>query len=209
MRVIAVALQTCDRPAYTARTLASFTAMNDRARFVLVHGDDGSTTAENHALAARYGFTTVVRHATRQGMTATRLALVRAAAALAPWVLLLENDIDFLRPFPWPLFEYVTTHAEVYTLRLFGVYKDAAQTDACLTYRKKYPHTVVHWQPLRGAPEPAEIGRIHWTAQPSVTRADLFVALLQTDRDPDARTVRVVSNVTSHFGAERTAGRVK
>jgi hypothetical protein len=209
MREIAVALQTCGRESYTARTLASFARFNDLGSFILVHGDDASEGRENAHLARHYGFETVVEQTARIGMTASRLALVREASRLAPWVLWLENDIDFVRPFPWDLFRFVSGIARVYTLRLYGRHKNAEGTDKCLDYRKHHGLEPVTWSPLEGAPEPAEYGLIHWSAQPSVTRSEVLLASLETGYDPDDLTARVKSNVTSHFGHRRTAGRVK
>jgi hypothetical protein len=209
MSQIAVALQTCDRSSYTARTLASFARMNDAARFVLLHGDDASEGHDNIHLARRYGFETVVQQTARVGMTASRLALVRAAASRAPWVLWLENDIDFVRPFPWDLFGFVSGIARVYTLRLYGKFKNVPGTDACLTTRKNCGPQKVAWSQLEGAPEPAEAGLIHWSGQPSVTRSEVLLDMLETGYDANALTARVKANVTSHFGHRRTAGRIK
>jgi GT2 family glycosyltransferase len=59
---IAVALLTCDRVEYTAKTLETFAQHNDLDRFVLLHADDGSEDTRNEDLAQSYGFTTVVNH---------------------------------------------------------------------------------------------------------------------------------------------------
>lgn len=206
---IALCLQMCDRPEATARTLHSLTAHVDLGRFRLLAADDASVTSENIGLADQHGFTLVsAPRTTRIGMSATRRELALAAArAGAEWVFLLENDIDILRPFPWDLFTFVAGRPDVYCLRLFGRYKDAAQTDACLDVHKR-TRRPAGWRPLKGAPEPAQIGRIHWSAQPAVTRTADLVRLLTDGAESSDRTVRVKRNVTGHFGA-RTEGRVK
>src|ERR1043165_7960935 len=123
---VAVCLQTCERFDYTARTIQTFLAMNhDRSRFDLIHGDDGSTDQRIVALAEASGFDTVMRSASPIGPIPFRAKLMDAARARgASWVLMLENDIESLRPFPWALFDFLQARPDVYCLRLFGAYKD-------------------------------------------------------------------------------------
>lgn len=202
---IALCLQTADRPEYTSRTLASFAAQNDLSRFRLLHGDDASRSTENRELARSYGFKTVVKGSTRAGCLPTRTALIAYAARKAPWILLLENDIESVRPFPWALFDYVSTLDWVYCLRLFGVFKGPNQTDPCLTVNKWKPEKPVTWRRLRAAPEPTEVAVIHWSAQPSVTRARPLVAMhVSGEKEIRLKTARVVDNVMVHVGAIRT-----
>jgi hypothetical protein len=202
---VAVCLQTADRPDYTARTLASFAAHNDLDRCVLLHGDDASSTPENLDLAGAYGFRTVSRPSKPVGGLALRSQLLQYAATVADWVLLLENDILSVRPLPWPLIEFVAQHPWVYALRLFGEFKGPDRTDPCLTVNKWHREKPVRWKTLRGAPEPAEHAVIHWSAQPTVTRAaqarDIHVS---GHRELHLKTVRVVQNVMVHVGATRT-----
>lgn len=204
---IAVALLTCDRPAYTARTIETFLAHNsDRTRFVLLHGDDASQHAINRDLAAAAGFETVVQHTTRQGNLATRTALIQQAAARAPWVLLLENDIASIRAFPWTLFDQVAALPIVYCLRLYGRFKDADQRDACKVHHQWRNQAPVTWAPMTGFAEPAEATQIHWSAQPCVTRAEPLVTLhTRGVRELRKLTARVVDNVMVHIGTARTA----
>jgi hypothetical protein len=203
---IAVALLTCDRVDYTARTLQSFRACNpDVSRFVLLHGDDGSVSDENHALARAHGFQTVVQARSRMGWRVTRPALLETAAYLSPWILLLENDIESVRPFPWTLFDFVRKHPQIYCLRLYGRFKDAAKTELCLSTHKREGHTPVEWRPLRNGPEMSQVGRIHWSAQPCVTRSRELLSLHRTGHEPTGYTARVKKNVMSHFGSQRTA----
>lgn len=203
---IAVVLLTCGRYAYTRTTLESFTRCNpDRSRFVLLHGDDASEDSELSALVQAHGFRTVVQHDERLGNAALRSALIRHATKCAEWTLVLENDIQSLRPFPWPLFDFVQQCPDVSCLRLYGAYKDQAKRQPCLTTHKREGHTPVLWGPCKHAPEPAQIGRIHWSAQPSVTRSQALWTLHRRGTEPPGLTVRVKQNVMAHIGVERTA----
>lgn len=202
---VAVAFQTCDRFDYTERTLASFAHYNDLRRFVLVHADDASEDARVPALARSYGFETVVDHRVREGWRSTRAALVEAAAKRAGWILMLENDIESVRPFPWELWRYVLTEPWIYCLRLYGKFKDRERRDPCLTTHKRRNHEPVEWRPFRGAPEKSQVGLIHWSAQPCVTRKGELLALHRTGREPAGHTARVKKNVMVHIGRERTA----
>lgn len=203
---VAVCLTTCGRYDYTKRTLETFAAFNDLSRFVLLHGDDGSPDRKGMSkLARRHGFATVVENRTRQGWLPTRRALVLRAARVADWVLILENDIESIRPFPWPLLRFVAARPSLYCLRLFGEFKGPNRTDPCKTTHQWKGNRQVVWKPLHGAPEPAQMASIHWTAQPSVTRSRELVALHRDGiKELRMKTARVVSNVTIHIGAERT-----
>jgi hypothetical protein len=202
---IAVCLLTSDRPDYTARTLRSFEQHNRRdPRMILLHADDGSQTHRNVNLAHYYGFKTVTQNSVRRGWMLSRTALFEQAALHANWILFLENDIDTLRPFPWALFDAVRKTPGIYCLRLYGRFKDVARTDKCLETHKRRGHKPVQWKPWRDAPEASQVGEIHWSAQPSVTRAQELLSLHKTGKEPTGSTVRVKKNVTSHFGLERT-----
>lgn len=208
---VAVLLQTCERAEMTARTVASFVAMNrDVSRFDLLHGDDASTTPDNQSLANAHGFRTVVRTNERKGMLQTRIALLDAAAHRgAQWVLLLENDCESVRPFPWAVFDWMQQFDGVYCLRLFGQYKDAHRKEPCKTSHQWIPESFVRWKAVRGAPERVEIGSIHWTAQPAVTRMREAVGIHMGGWRPlKVRTMRMVDNVMVHIGGSaRTPGR--
>ncbi len=206
---IAVLLQTCNRPDYTRRTLETWHAHNAGAPFLLLHGDDASTDAEGmRTLAGAYGFETVVQSQERVGVIATQRALLLAATRRkADWVLVLENDIETLRPFPWALFRFVERTPDIYCLRLFGRYKDEAKRVACKTTHSWRKNEPVEWRPLRDAPEKAQVGCIHWTSQPAVTRTSEALSIHAGCR-PDAWTARVKKNVVSHIGHECTPGRI-
>jgi hypothetical protein len=208
--VIAVCLQTCDRYELTTRTLETFAAHNDLSQFRLLHADDASQDSQAMlSLVKSYGFRTVVHSEERLGCTMMRWCLIASAIKRgAEWILLLENDIETLRPFPWALFEYVAKQDEIYCLRLYGRYKDADRKDPCLTTHKHRMHLPVQWRPFKGAPEASQIGDIHWSAQPAVTRAKPLLQHHKTGADPDGMTVRVKKNVMAHIGAERTPGRM-
>jgi hypothetical protein len=205
MTRIAVLLMTCDRPAYTRRTLETFLAHNpDRSRFVLLHGDDASIAPDNLELAAAAGFRTVIRNTgRRRGILALRTALIDAAAPLTKWALVLENDLESRRPFPWALFDHVRYQSKFYALRLFGAFKDADQAEPCKTVHQ-WTGRDVRWASLEGAPEPAEVADVHWSAQPTVTRTKALVALHHHHSRTLGLTARVVDNVMVHIGATRT-----
>lgn len=206
--MIAVCLLVADRFDYTRATLESFAAHNDRSRFRLFYADDASSDARVPALAKAHGFTKLARSKNRQGWRVMRPLLFERAASLgADWILYLENDCEWLRPFPWDLFRFIQARSEFYCLRLHGAFKDRHGADPCMIHHKLGDRTrPVKWQPLRQAPEPAEVGFIHWSAQPSVTRAAELIELhRQPKRQAAALTARVVQNVTAHIGVERTA----
>jgi hypothetical protein len=203
--VIAVCLLTCERRAYTATTLRSFAALNDTSRFELLHGDDASSDAEVPALATAFGFRTLVRPKSRQGWLPMRLKLFKKAIAKgADWILFLENDHEWVRPFPWALFEVVSTNDAIGCLRLQGEFKDRRGAEPHMVYHKSDRRKPVEWRPMTDAPEPAQITRIHWSAQPSVTRVDDLMALHQHGMESPRLTARVVNNVTFHIGTVRT-----
>lgn len=203
--MIAVCLLTCDRVPYTRVTVESWARYNaGDPRLLLFHADDASVEPTNRELAHAHGFRTVIQHKTRCGNLPTRVALIKYAAKQAKWILILENDIESIRPFPWPLFEFVQAQPGVSSLRLFGKFKDRDGIQPCLTTHKREGHTPVDWRPARNAPEPAQVGRIHWSAQPTVTRSRELVQLHRTGVEPPGLTVRVKANVMVHIGLERT-----
>ena len=202
---IAVALLTCNRYDYTVRTLDSFARHNDLSRFVLLHGDDCSDDLRVRELPNDYGFQTVVQTAVRSGWLMARRALLEVAASAAPWIYLLENDIETVQPFPWSLFEYLQAFPDIYCLRLYGAYK-GDRTQPCLSTHKRRGHKPVAWRPFRDAPVKSQIGDIHWSAQPCVTRREELLEHHRHGTEPTGLTVRVKQNITVHIGLERTAG---
>lgn len=204
--MIACCLLTCDRLEYTARTLESFAAHNDPRAFALFHGDDASSDPTVPDLVRRYGFHTITKSAERQGWLIMRRRLFTAAAERgADWILYLENDVEWARPFPWTLFELVRESGQCYCLRLQGPFKDRERRDPCLIFHKGDRRKPVKWKPIKRAPEPAQIGRIHWSAQPSVTRtSDLLAHHFRNGVESSSLTARVLENVTYHIGVRRT-----
>jgi SAM-dependent methyltransferase len=237
---LAVGLITCDRLAYTTTTLESFTAQHPQAReeFLLLHADDQSVEPGVCPLAEAHGFARVtLRTGPRRGARAMRTALVRAAAEQgADWIVLLENDWEWVRPFPHALLTYLCeTHPSVYCLRLYGQWKERDQHLGCARQHAGLPgRPTVNWTPVAGAPERAEMGRIHWGAPPAATRmaealalhADTFTnreaqrVADQARRSGDFRSdrpemlesgtiagqiARVVDNVVFHIGHTRSA----
>lgn len=231
--MIAVCLLTCGRVDYTRQTLTSFAAHNDLSRFLLLHGDDASEGPEIGVLAAGHGFETVVQHQVRKGARATRTAVVTAAAHRgATWVLLLENDWEWVRPFPWDLFATVQAARDVYCLRLFGPYKERGERCPCLTTHQGRPDLPpITWTPFV---EGAEIADCHWGCPPAVTRMAEAIRLHGPLQSPVARrvhanlvargdwssdlpemresgllvgrTVRVTENCVFHIGVEPVRG---
>jgi SAM-dependent methyltransferase len=216
---------TCGRLAYTRRTLESFTAQNPdaRERFMLLHADDASDDPAILAVARAHGFETVVSHGVRRGARALRAAVVAVAARRgADWVLLLENDWEWARPFPWPLFDHLcATRPDVYCLRLFGTHKGRDRQWPCATVHLGRARRAVRWAPLAGAPEPADVATIHWGAPPMVTRiaeagqlctpptvgdpaSSSDRAAIQASGRLTALVARVRENVVYHIGVEAT-----
>jgi SAM-dependent methyltransferase len=174
--MIAILLVTCGRLEYTRQTLESFSAQNPdaRTRFLLLHADDASDDPAILALATEHGFETMTVPSTvRAGARAMRTLLITTAAARgADWIVVLENDWEWVRPFPWALFDVVaTTRPEVYCLRLYGQYKARGQRlPCCLHHLGRQGRPAVTWRPMTPAPEAAEIADIHWGGPPAVTR---------------------------------------
>lgn len=219
---IALCLITCERYDYTALTLKTLAEHNDLKRFVLIHADDASTDERIGPLVRGYGFQTY-RSTERFGVMATqRLAVMAARDAGCEWTLIQQNDFEWVRPFPWQLFNCVVNDKQVYCMRLYGHRKgrQGRLANAVAGPRHKGKDgAVVDWQPYRGTcfsvpDEPAEIGDVHWCSPPAVTRTDVLWWLLDGAlKDADCRlksgeldlmTVRPVENVVWHIGEERT-----
>lgn len=225
---VAMLLLTCGRVALTRATVESFSAQNPdaRDRFLLLHADDASPEPEIATLAQAHGFETVVTHATRRGFrTGIAEATAIAAARGADWVVTMDNDMQWVRPFPWRLFDWLTvTQPTIYALRLFGEWKDRAHRERCLNVHLGLGRRAVTWRRLVDAPEPTEVARIHWGGPLLATRIAELRALqaepVQAGYDPrgDVRPeiqqsgriaadiARVVENVAYHIGkGQRTA----
>jgi SAM-dependent methyltransferase len=223
---VGLGLITCDRYAYTARTIESVQQYcQPRSDWVgWWHADDASTDARILPLVQAAGFETIRHRHVRGGARALRQALLATAQAHgADWLLLLENDWTFVRPFPWALLTHLAeTHPEVYCLRLYGAFKAAGRQHPCATrHLGLVGRPPVTWLPLTTAPEPAEVAGIHWGAPPSVTRVTELAALhAEPARGREAWTdhaeirasgrlagwsARPVENVVVHIGVQPTA----
>lgn len=223
---VAVLLLTAGRVEFTRRTLESFSAQNPDAReqFLLLHADDASVEPEIAALAQAHGFAPVVASPMRRGYRTSRKFGIEAAAARgADWVLVLENDWEWVRPFPWALFHHlVAKRSSIYNLRLYGEYKERGNRMPCFQFHLGQSRRRVTWRRDPGAPEPCEVTRIHWGGPPSVTRTRELLTLVgepalpgydgRRDSQPevtlsgriDADVARVLDNVVYHIGHTRT-----
>jgi hypothetical protein len=214
---LAVGLLTCEREAYTAHTLKSFAKWNDLSRFdVRLHVDDASETDLNRELAVGHGFFTVKQPARMGCFESRRLLVTLAVAHGAEWLLILENDWETVRPFPWDLFQIcVERFPRVYCLRMYGERKErhGRETGDIHKGRDRAP---VEWTPLKESPGVAEIGNVHWGCPPAVTELttlDWLLTKANSDRDIMHRsgklkklTVRPIRNVVFHIGQRKTPG---
>lgn len=211
---IAITFLTCDRVDYTKRTLETLAEHNDLSGFVLLHGDDASTDDTGGDLARALGFQTVVRNRrARVGVARMTADLFEQAMAHgAELVLNLQNDWECWRPIPLTDIGEIFEDQRVYCLRLYGAMK--SRTGRCgLHHGGREPRMVVDWAPYRPG---YEVGDIHWGHPPAVTRIDHAVRLThRATSESESRkrsgritdlTVRVIDNVFSHIGRERTAG---
>lgn len=205
---VAVCLLTCGREEYTERTLQSFWECNDRWDFQLLHADDASLSDRNVVLAKGFGFDLVYRARKRSGQMAAFRALVAAAdARRCPHVLYLENDWEWVAPFPWDL---LAMAAEC--VRLYGAQKqrDGSRPSGAFLMGT---HRRIEW--CSTVTSGVEAALAHVGGPPSVieTRRALQLAELEsfkavslaTGLNP-LRTLRPVENVVWHIGDETTAG---
>lgn len=218
---LAIGLLTCDRDEYTQRTLQTLAEHNDLKMFGKYHADDASHTVANNVLARHYGFKTLGGAGVKLGATAKKRHLIQAAKADGfGWLLLLENDWESVRPFPWDLYVACASSLNVYCLRMYGKYKEANDTRPAGATHAGKNNSDPNWQALpfltkeNQAPYMAEIGDIHWAAPPSVTKIDVLEQLFDgAKHDRDVRmksglltryTVRPVENIMNHIGVETT-----
>lgn len=214
---VALCLLTCDRPAYTVKTLESLVRHNpDLSKFTLLHGDDASRDTTVFDYIRSLGFKTVIKSVERSGVISMERSLAFFAAAhQCHWTFLLQNDWEFVRAFPWDLFDHAIHIPNVYCVRMYGVQKDRGKRVSGNRHKGK-GGSDPGWSQLMFAPEPAELGSIHWCSPPAVTKTSVLCWLLQdAQRDRDARiksgelnylTVRPINNVVYHFGEDRTPG---
>lgn len=235
--MIHVVLLTCERAEYTARTIETFlhhnreclnvTTLDDSAprfdaggidcRFKLWHCDDASKDRRVRALADEAGFKPLIYTDTRVGVTEMiRRASRRLEHDGAQWMMLLENDWETDRPFPWPVFDEVQARGDVWAMRLFGIFKERGDKLASGSRHRGRNGADPCWQHFEVEGELYEVGNIHWGNPPSVAKVK-WVAWLhkkaKTEKDTISRSgeipekvARVIPNVVYHIGFERTPG---
>lgn len=211
---VAICLLTCERFDYTRRTVESLAAHNDLSQFVLLHGDDASEDRRNIEIAELHGFARVETGARRLGVMEMQRRLADEAMCRGcDWTIILQNDWESARAIPLDLLAWLHETENVYCIRLYGALKERGGRPAGDLHKGKGGRKA-GWAPLEGAPEPIEVGDIHWGSPPCATRTGVLAMLLHgCARERDARdrsgrinalTVRVTDNVFWHFGSERT-----
>lgn len=180
---LAVCLTTCERSDLTLRTVRSFRKFNDPSRFMLLHADDASR--ENiEWITHDHGFETVAVHPERRGAQECRRSVVHAARDRgATHVLLLENDWECVKPFPWEIAENLLRDGSpIYTFRLYGHYRvrgnpnDRPSNRPCVETHAGTRKRAV-WGDVREHPG-IEAGSIHMGTAPCVTAIDDLCWLL-------------------------------
>lgn len=239
--MIAVVLLSCDRLEYTRRTIATFTEHNGAGlaagAFKLWHCDDASTDPKVRKSAAAAGFAPLIYTDQRVGVTEMiRRASRKLEHAGAEWMLLLENDWETVRPFPRAVWRDAVEEFDVWSLRLYGAFKERGNQRPAGTRHRGRSGADPKWRAefvtdsidvtsladcapaytAGKAVEAYEVGHIHWGNPPAVSRVDLVAWLHKKARREKEAIVksgeiknpvaRVVENVVYHIGYERTAG---
>lgn len=220
---VAIALQSCGRLDLTTQTLETFRQHNATIPpwVRLIHAEDGRIDKRNEALATSMGFT-CVSHSRRLGNTLCRKHLIRQSAKLGvSHIILLENDWETIRPWPWELIQWMTEQPDIYHMRFWHEWKIPRKYNAWVEAgRKGYVsrhrgrnNSDPSWKLFTGAPEPIEIGDIHWSAPPAVTRLDEALWLhkgvraesgsIQRSGEITHKVARVMENVIWHIGEAR------
>lgn len=213
---LAVCLISRDRYEYTKRTVETFHRHNAHLDLIRLHADDCSEDPRVREIGKTFGFEQVnMLKSSRGGQMMRALAIRSAVDAGATHVYILENDIETARPLPMPLLETIAEDSNVYCTRLYGIYKERNNQRKCSSYHlgrgKDKP---VVWDDYPNDFENAQIGDVHWGAQPCITNIGEAVWLhTDTRREADiwrkcvgikAKTVRLLHNVTYHIGEDRT-----
>lgn len=210
--MIHVVLLSCERLDYTMRTVDSFLEHNsDLSGFELWHCDDASQDSRIREAVGRTAFKPLVYTRERAGVTAMiRRASRKLMDVGAEWMLLLENDWETVRPFPWAAFQAVVDRGDVYTMRLYGDHKERGGVRPAGTRHRGRNGAQPNWQRF----DSYEVGDIHWGNPPSVSRVEQVVWLHQgvsTEKQAivksgmiQLRSARVVENVVYHIGESRT-----
>lgn len=216
--MIHVVLLTCERREYTARTIETFLEHNAACTgFKFWHCDDASTDAGVRRLAARHGFAPLIHTDKRVGVTdMVRRASRRLEHEGAEWMLLLENDWETVRPFPWCVFESCLERGDVWSLRLYGKFKERGDLLPAGARHRGRNGADPGWEQFERDGEVFEVGDIHWGNPPSVSKvAQVAWVHKAAAREKDAiqrsgqiadKVARVSVNVVYHVGAARTPG---
>jgi hypothetical protein len=204
---IAIGLLTCNREDYTQRTLETLALHNDLSRFILVHADDGSETCENMDIASDFGFRESFRAHRREGQFAMlKCLLAMAQRKQADWFLYLENDWEWVRPFPW---EVMSLLAPDECMRLYGAQKGREGPRIDTGAHLMGTRILIDWRPRSDGWEAAYA---HWAGPPSVIATKRLAAYV--DIEPSFKEVsntlwpmtwRPTENVCWHIGQQQTA----
>lgn len=208
---IAICLLTCNRPEITRRTVETMKNHIDLSKFILLHGDDNSNTYENHVIARKAGFKTVVQTQKRSGVSVMWQNLIKSAKkAGADWVLMQENDWEWDRPLRIGELRDILTDNDIYYIRLFGENKERDGSSCCKTHLGK--GKVADWVFYKDG---WEMGDIHWGYPPNLTRIKEALFLSNVNKESDAQRlsgkinklcVRSKRNFVYHIGETRTEG---
>jgi hypothetical protein len=200
--MVTIALLTCDREEATRITLKTFLQHNNPAHFRLIHADDGSELGENSYRAESAGFETIYAPSERHGQFAALKALVDACAD-DEWILVLEADQEWVRPFPKGC-----TSLGVECVRLQGAMKCRSGPRAPAGRYLLGTRKLIGWQPFVPGYERAQA---HFPGQPCVLRASTLRELMATAKTVKGMalkraldTARVIENVTYHLGGAST-----
>lgn len=209
----ALLLLTCDRPELTQLTVDSLLRHVDLSRFTLLHGDDCSSGNRNKKIISKAGFKTVVQTSRRMGVAYMWRNLIKAASLQGvDWIVMQENDWEWVRPFPFDALEYAHSREDIYYMRFFGQYKERDNKRPC-SKKHMIKKTIPVWDKLNNG---WEIGDIHWGFPANATR---MKEALKITRDITSEggawrncleinklTMRPVENYQFHIGENKTNG---
>jgi hypothetical protein len=203
---VALALTTCDRPAYTSTTLMTLLRHNDLSRFVLLQGDDASQDTRNVDMAREVGFELVHAPSERQGHMASIRALVAAAQEReCDYTLVLEADYESVSGLPLEALDSSCWDS----LRLYGKRKMREGPRALAATHRMGTNSPIEWRPAFPGYEFAPAA--HWTPN-SITKTALLAKYTHLPRVKDVclqwhpPTLRAVDNVVWHLAEDTTPG---
>ena len=210
--MIAVCLLTCDRPELTVLAASSFHKHHHaRTDLRLLHCDGGSVTSENVDIARAYGYRTLIAppRAERIGQMATLRHFVAAAGLLeCDWILWLENDWEAVGSIPTSTF---CDHADVETVRLFGVQKFEDGPRKWSGARRLLTRDRIDWQPHSYFGW--ECARAHWGAGGTLVKTSVLQRQLHQPRLKDVikaennlLSLRPIVNLMWCHGLQTTEG---